>query len=332
MSSRKSAGPSLRLISEAAWWEHIGNLRGIYYFQTPAWSRAIETAYADHFSRPAIFTDSDGNDFILPLIEKRKALGAYKALFSLPFCTYGGPIPYTDKQAVWDELSEALLRKKAQQIFLDLGPAERFPELNGFETSPETEPAHILDLSPGFDALWENSFAGRQRTGVRKAVKEGLDVERHFSGKAMNIFADFFADNFAEKGRKRVYTKKFHGALMDTSREKAVSVYLASQDGETIAAIVILSWSDTVFYWASAYKPGCRAGGANNLLLNQAIKDACAEGRRVFNFGRSTGLSGVMKFKASFGTNPVETRSLLHQSAGYRTVKKIRQGLHGAKS
>jgi hypothetical protein len=65
--------------------------------------------------------------------------------------------------------------------------------------------------------------------------------------------------------------------------------------------------------------------------LNQAIKDACSEGRRVFNFGRSTGLRGVMKFKASFGTEPVNTRSLLHQSAGYKTVKKIKRGFHGEK-
>jgi CelD/BcsL family acetyltransferase involved in cellulose biosynthesis len=79
-------------------------------------------------------------------------------------------------------------------------------------------------------------------------------------------------------------------------------VLVASVGNEPIAAAVFLAAGDTVIYKFGASDADAWRLRPNNALFWTAIRDACADGRRYLDFGRSDHESeGLRRFKSSWG-------------------------------
>jgi len=81
------------------------------------------------------------------------------------------------------------------------------------------------------------------------------------------------------------------------------SVLLASVGGETVAGAVFLHENGTMIYKYGASEPSGLALHPNHALLWSAIRWACENGYRTFDFGRTAvGHKGLRLFKRGWGT------------------------------
>jgi lipid II:glycine glycyltransferase (peptidoglycan interpeptide bridge formation enzyme) len=80
------------------------------------------------------------------------------------------------------------------------------------------------------------------------------------------------------------------------------SVLIVEASAQPIAAAVFLSWNDTVIYKFGASDMSSRSLRPNHLLFWHAIRTACEQGFRWFDFGRTDlGQEGLRNFKLSWG-------------------------------
>jgi CelD/BcsL family acetyltransferase involved in cellulose biosynthesis len=72
--------------------------------------------------------------------------------------------------------------------------------------------------------------------------------------------------------------------------------------GQPIAAAVLLTWNGTVIYKFGASDESSWSLRPNHLLFWHAIRAACEQGGRWFDFGRTDiGQEGLRNFKLSWG-------------------------------
>ena len=80
------------------------------------------------------------------------------------------------------------------------------------------------------------------------------------------------------------------------------SVLIVEVSGQPIAAAVLLAWNGTVIYKFGASDASRWSLRPNHLLFWHAIRAACEQGYRWFDFGRTDiGQEGLRNFKLSWG-------------------------------
>ena len=81
------------------------------------------------------------------------------------------------------------------------------------------------------------------------------------------------------------------------------SVLIVEAAGRPIAAAVFLAWNGTVIYKFGASDASAWSLRPNHLLMWYAIRTACEQGYRWFDFGRTdAGQEGLRNFKLSWGS------------------------------
>src|SRR5262249_7797143 len=80
------------------------------------------------------------------------------------------------------------------------------------------------------------------------------------------------------------------------------SVLIVEVSAQPIAAAVFLAWNETVIYKFGASDPSAWSLRPNHLLFWHAIRAACEQEFRWFDFGRTdAGQEGLRNFKLSWG-------------------------------
>jgi CelD/BcsL family acetyltransferase involved in cellulose biosynthesis len=88
---------------------------------------------------------------------------------------------------------------------------------------------------------------------------------------------------------------------------------IAEASGRPVAAAVFLDWRDTVIYKFGASDTSAWPLRPNHLLFWHAIRTACEQGSRWFDFGRTDAdQEGLCSFKRSWGAveKPLVYRAL----------------------
>jgi CelD/BcsL family acetyltransferase involved in cellulose biosynthesis len=183
-----------------------------------------------------------------------------------------------------------------------------------------------LELGPGFEALWEQSFSSKNRNSTRKAEKAGIEV-----GRAEDVGAYHALYAAASRGwgySDPPYPRALLDALMDSGYAE---LWLGRLEGNPIAGALLLRGSHDVFYWSGAVAAEHRTIAPGNAVIKAAIKSACDRGLAYFDFGASTGLPGVAAFKESFGAAEVRyatveltSRRYGVAAAGQRMLARIK--------
>jgi len=79
-------------------------------------------------------------------------------------------------------------------------------------------------------------------------------------------------------------------------------IYVASLDGEPVAATVFLIHGNHAFYYrGTSVREKANPVRANDLLQCMMIQEACQAGCRYFHMGESGGVESLMRFKTGFG-------------------------------
>jgi FemAB-related protein (PEP-CTERM system-associated) len=259
---------------------------------SPEWFAAIHNAYG-HAPLYLSAGDGAGARGVLPaFVVRRPFFGA--VITSMPFLDSGGPC--SSSPALRQTLVEHLIAeaKRLRARVVELRCSER---LDMPITPAEHKVNMMLPLPSDPDCLWRH-FDKHVRNQIRKAERSGLTIE--FGGlEKLAAFYDAFVVRMRDLGSP-VHAPAFLAAVIDAFGSRA-RVALVRKGTLTIGGLMALAFKDRlVVPWATCRKEYFSLC-PNMLLYWEALRSACRDGFRRFDFGRSTRNTGAYYFKRQWG-------------------------------
>jgi serine/alanine adding enzyme len=230
-----------------------------------------------------------------------------KALISIPYLNAGGII------ADSEEAFQLLLRK-ASLLAEELGAAyielrHRGPAVwSGHKLDERTHKVSmLLELNTNAEELF-SSFVPKLRSQIRRPAKSGIYAQvspaTGNGDDSISKFYSVFSEHMRDLGTP-VYPKKL---FCSTKKHfgQACRVITVWHERKPIAVGITLGFGSSVeIPWASALRK-YNNYSPNMMLYWEAIKTACSDGYRVFDFGRSSRDSSTYRFKEQWGARPLE--------------------------
>lgn len=297
--------------------------------QTPAWLDCL-CASGRYEDATRAYRTADGRTLVLPLARLRKLPAVATMESSMPFgwstgglvCS-GGRLGPEDVASVTEELLSrrplrmAVRPSPAADHVWAAGAGSRFLRTRHM--------SQTLDLREGFDHVWKHKFSKGVRGRCRKAGRKELSVEwDDTGGRLIPVFDALYRKSvarWAEQQHEPLRLARWRAERRDPQSKfqvvaerlgAACRVWVSWHSGEPGAAIVVLSHGGHSTYWRGAMDREVVAStGANELLHQLAIEDACRAGRRFYHMGESAPGSSLARFKRGFGADEAHF-------AGYR--------------
>lgn len=267
-----------------------------------AWKEAVEKAYG-HKGCYLHAVKEDVIVGIFPLFMFHIPFSGC-SLVSLPFCDVGGILADNDeiKSALFAEaivLANRLNAKKVevrscQESLLCRG-------IEGYYINQQTDKVRLILKLPGSSGeLWK-SFKSKLRSQVNKAEKNGLTF-RFGSVEDLKLFYQVFSRNMHALGSP-VHSKEWIERVLVGYDDNA-RMGLVFKGDQPVGCGIILLTKDTVSIpWASTLREYNRFS-PNMLLYWELLKFATDNGKKTFDFGRSTFGEGTYNFKKQWGAEP----------------------------
>ena len=269
-------------------------------FHRPDWVYLLER-YLDEFKNCSFLIEHGAQRWVLPGMLHARRFGA--SYLSLPFGTHGGPVgPDAMPDALVRELAEELPRAASPWITVTPDPRAPMPAPTGWRT--RTVETHVLDLSPGYAALFEGTFSKNLRNQVRKAEKMEVRAGRVAERDVLSDFLYLWQQNVRRHRLDLPFTAAFFGALFSQSWCRLYSARLR----ESVLAVgVVLVGKKQAHWWQGVVDHSAGELNPNRLLVARMIEDLCDEGIGVLDLGGSEGRAGLSQFKEAFGASAAST-------------------------
>jgi len=177
---------------------------------------------------------------------------------------------------------------------------------------------HTLDLSPDLNELFRNFQKSSIQRKIRRAKREGLVYEE---GRSRLLLESFYRLMLITRRRHRLPPPPFSWFknLADCLGEK-LKIRVASKDGRAVAALLTLSFKNTVVYKYGGSDAGFHNLGGVPLLLWKTIEDARREGAQELDLGRTDRENtGLITFKERFGATRSESTYLRFPASSHHT-------------
>jgi FemAB-related protein (PEP-CTERM system-associated) len=300
-----------------AWNEYVGRAATATPYHAAAWKDVIERTYG-HPGYYLLAGDGERVSGVLPLF-RVPGLPFGKSMTSLPFLTYGGVC--ADDPATGAALAEAAYRLTEEQgcDYLELRHA---PEQRLDLPSHEHKVAMVLALADSEEATWK-ALRREIRNRVRKAEKAGVEIVEGGAELVPELYG-VFAENMRDLGSP-VHSRAFFENMLTAAADQA-KLLVARREGETLGGGITVTFRDGVeMPWVSSGRRHMKLA-PNNALYWHAIRAACRDGLKRFDFGRSTPGSGTFEFKRRWGAEPRQ----LYWQVLERKAGAYRPGTDGA--
>lgn len=266
--------------------------------------------------RPAFFTlgVSAEKKLVGGMLLIRQEMGGGKSWL---WCPRGPLLPKEGSEEAWNGLLKAArqIAREGGDVFMRVEPGvpveEGFP-LEGSYTATRYFPEHtlVLDLSLSEkDLLAQMTQKGRYH--IKQAEKQGVAVEE-VGETGVDDFYKLLADT-ADRDAFSVHKGHFYEDFLKSLKGK---LYLARQDKEVVAGMLVTYFGETATYYFGASSSAHRDSKAPYLLQWTAIQDAKKAGMKIYDF---LGIApegdiehpwaGVTQFKTRFGGKRVSYHS-----------------------
>jgi CelD/BcsL family acetyltransferase involved in cellulose biosynthesis len=306
-----------------AWNEELDQLaagaaRSTFY-HTSAWLRSLGDAYPRMTLRVLVATEDGTPRAFLPYFESRR--GPLRALWSLPFGTYGGPAG--DEHAcveLWDEYRGLF----SSPGVVDVGCIDRDSTLSAVGWEQSELSTHVVDISRGFDHLWEEQFDKPRRRRVRRAVEAGVTVRRGSGVDDMAAFMHVYRERLKDWKSGSGHPESLFFSLLANGGEQ-VRLYVAEHGGAVVGGHLNFYYKDAVIAWYGMTSTQAGDTQAGTLLYSVCMREACAAGFRTYNLGASLGKRSLIEYKESLGGTPRSYRMLRRRRLGGRVAALLRR-------
>jgi FemAB-related protein (PEP-CTERM system-associated) len=289
--SRVHVGRALDTRPGGVWARTVEALGSAHLAHAPEWFEVIRQAYG-HDPLYLAASDDGGRAVLPAFVVRRPLLGP--VVSSMPFLDGGGPASASAS------LGDALVARLVEEArvlgarAVELRTAARL----GLPWTPLEHKVNLTRVLPADpDLLWRQ-LDGRVRNQVRKAERSGF-ATRLGGEELLDAFYGVFAARMHELGSP-VHGRAFFAAVLQAFAGRA-RVAVVLRGDRPAGGLIALSFKDTLTVpWAACrreHAPEC----PNMQLYWEAIRTACREGFRRFDFGRSTRGSGTYRFKRQWG-------------------------------
>lgn len=315
--------------------------------QSRTWARTIGRAsrFADH-SR--LYRFSDGVDAVLPVFSPKHGLGAVTISRSPPSAWgFGGPLSTEPLSAAHVRaILDDCARRPGVGVKLRPNPLHARIWADATEASAwqrQDRVAHVLDLSGGFEKVWNDRFTGPTRNKVRKAEKAGVTVETGTGAALIDEFDGLFRRSIARwarqqnefgwlaalRGRIRDPKRKFSGMVQYS--EGLLRISIARIDAVPVAGIIVLTDRNAHYTRGAIDEKRVGNSQAAYLLQKTAIEDACGRSCGHYHMGETGSSQSLARFKSNFGAVAVPYAEYRHERIPLMTLdEKLRATVKGA--
>ena len=291
-----SAAASKLSLHDPRWLAFVEAHPEALIFHRPDWADMIGATYG--YERFALCVlDADGKVAGgLPVIETR-GLGRHRRWISLPFSDLCPPLlsERLEAEAFTRALEQARRQARVQslQVRAPLAGAERY---QGSEAV-----IHTTTLESDADALFQTFHRSQVQRNLRRAERESLLVR--VGSHPDDLTRSFYGLHVQTRRRLGlpVQPRRFFAAIWEQLLERGYGwVVLVEAGSQPVAAAIFLTGpgKQTVTYKYGASDTSFWPKRPNHLLFATAIRLACEQGYRRFDWGRSDlPDSGLREFK-----------------------------------
>jgi CelD/BcsL family acetyltransferase involved in cellulose biosynthesis len=173
---------------------------------------------------------------------------------------------------------------------------------------------HVLTLGRDPAEVYAGFHRSQVQRNIRRAEREGLTVRQ--GTRPEDLVGTFYRLHLRTRRRQGVpvQPRRFFRLIWENAISTGLgSVLIVEASGQPVAAAVFLAWNETVIYKFGASDDSAWSLRPNHLLFWHAIRVACEQGYRFFDFGRTDdGQEGLRNFKLSWGAveEPLVYRTL----------------------
>ena len=176
------------------------------------------------------------------------------------------------------------------------------------------------------------SFEDPRPRNIRRAIRDGITVQRRQDSEALNFLYDTHCQNMRAIGGLPK-EKSFFDAIPDIMNEDDWSIHVGIKDGQPVAALLTFNFNHTVEYFTPVISEEFRSTQALSLIIYQAMQDSIKRGFRNWNWGGTWLVQdGVYDFKKRWGTTQYSyyyfTR-LFNAEARTQTKQALLDGYRG---
>ncbi len=283
---------------DRVWDEVVRSCGYATFFHTRAWAELFATTLGTWQPEPVVIEFSDGNLAVLPMMRRLDSEHRQSVVPGM----YGGPLfsrPPTEEH--WDEFDK--VPRWYPDIFIVDNPYSPYQwDPNGlvkwrFYT-------HITDLSGGFGQVWKR-YRQNTKRNIKKAEGSGIEIRPALTVADAQAYFDVYEDTtvrFGDKLGSFYPLALFENLLLMPEYGEAVKLSLASLGNMVVSGLLMLYWGNVAIAWHYSTRPNYLTSHACPLLLGAAMRHACAEGFRSFDFLLSGSFDGVAHFKEGFGS------------------------------
>jgi len=246
----------------------------------------------------------------------------FRAVWSLPFGTYGGPLEIEGSGARV-ELLARYNKLRTHWRVMDLGWVDFYNTANESDGAIEHLSTHLVDLGQGFDHVWNHGYSKKKRQYARRAERSGVKVDLCEGLDGIADCYSIFVNRMDRWGRRMLYPLELFQELLTRDSEH-VKLYRAHRDGVTLGGHFIFYYRDMVLPWfGMASVPGDELQ-AGSLLYARCMRDAAEQGFETYNIGGSLGKSSLVEFKEALGAKPYDYQVVGHRSIAFKMLMKVR--------
>lgn len=281
-------------ISATAQWDaFVEQSNDATFFHRAGWKRVLEKAFG-HKAYFLYVTEGFNIVGILPLCHVKSFLFG-SSLVSLPFCAYGGIVAQGEKVA-------ALLREAACSLAKELSVDTL--EFRNLSPSGEDWPTKSLyatfrkEIEADHDKILK-SIPNKQRAVVRKGIKNGLSGEEGWH--AERIYK-VYSESVRNLGTP-VFSAKYFRVLREVFGDDCRSLMI-THEGKDVAGVLSFYFKDQVLPYYAGSTAAARDLYAHGYMYWELMKNACDQGIKVFDYGRSKVGTGPYSFKKNWGFEP----------------------------
>lgn len=265
-------------------------------FHDPGWAALLAEVYGFSGSVLAQLDAGGAISAGIPVLAAPRLPGRPRRLVSLPFTDVLEPlVDPADAASLAATLDAARDELGADRI-------ELHGDLAGARHGPSQAVIHTLALQPDPDLIFAALSKGKRRD-VRAAERNDLVLRR--AEEKRELTETYFGLHLQTRRRLGVPSqpKRFFELLWERVIAPGGGFVLIVHEGRfPVAGAVFLTGNGTVVYKYSASDSRRRGQLPNTLLVWAAIRDACEQGFRRFDFGRSElEAAGLRHFKAGWG-------------------------------
>jgi CelD/BcsL family acetyltransferase involved in cellulose biosynthesis len=287
------------------------------FYHTRVWIESLAATFPRMSLRCIVADDGGETAGFLPFFYVRR--GPFRSAWSLPFGTYGGPAALSADAAA--ALVDAYAGVMSSMGVIEAGWIDFGNSNPGTGWRVRKLETHLIDLSGGFESLWEQTIERQRKKRTRRAERLGVNVRRSRSLEDLRRYYQIYSARVGSWGAGIRYPEELFAKLFETG-DDSVRLYVAECEDRIVGGHLNFYYKGVVTAWTGMTTPESTQTQAGTLLYIHCLREACEEGFRVYNLGGSLNKRSLIEYKESLGGAPYEytqyyRRSLLGRAAAW---------------